>query len=655
MEDKTFEHLVVVKRSGQRVPFNEAKIAIAIKHAFDNTLESDVNANEKKINKVYNLVLDYIMSVYKERKTINVEDIQDIIENTLKKTGYEKVYKAFNDYRLRRAASREAFSIKEQHKFVKAIEKIGLTVKNNNEDKPFDLMFKFGKTISQEFAKAYLIESKYVRAHEEGRIYINNMDSIALGVTASSHLDLRGVKAKSLALYTNKLLAIIRNFKEEQYLEQTICNIDLLYKPIMIRAFKDSFGYNLQFGLKVKGIIEYLNIEKLLKVVDDMNAINYDQDMFAEFILNEESKKLFAEIYDMTLNNLQFDLGNSLRTLFKNLVNLKNRFSSNLVSISLSEINDYETILFKKEYIKVLNEEEWPNIITIGKIKDDCNLLVESMPKNIQLLFLNSINYDDDLESFSDGTIINTNVNGEDATSLGKILISEVTINLARIGLKYHCQNLDDFYEELNEILELVKAQLLQRYEIQANKLKENFSYIYQNEWLYDAKKLEENQKVRKVIRSGTFNINYVGLGECLESLLNKDSLDKNDMSLGLDILNFMNKKIKQFAIDNKLNFNLCENQNPKIAKYLLTIDKSMYGNINILKKNKYGNISDYLEKLDFSDSFKLTCQFQNLTNMVLKINLPRNCSKDRYNEVVKNMMKENLKVVKVRLGNDDN
>jgi len=34
------------------------------------------------------------------------------------------VYQAFNDYRIKRAASREAFSVKAQHKFVKSIEKI---------------------------------------------------------------------------------------------------------------------------------------------------------------------------------------------------------------------------------------------------------------------------------------------------------------------------------------------------------------------------------------------------------------------------------------------------------------------------------------------------------------------------------------------------
>jgi len=75
--DGNLSELVVVKRSGQRISFNGTKIAVAIKHGFDNIREN----NEEDVNKVYSKVLEYISSNYSDRKTINVEDIQDIIEN----------------------------------------------------------------------------------------------------------------------------------------------------------------------------------------------------------------------------------------------------------------------------------------------------------------------------------------------------------------------------------------------------------------------------------------------------------------------------------------------------------------------------------------------------------------------------------------------
>ena len=125
--------LIVVKRSGQRVSFNSTKIAVAIKNAFDQV--APLNA-EKKVNKVYEDVVDFITKSYEGRKTINVEDIQDIIERKLKENNYKDVYEAFRDYRIRRAASRQAYGVKQQHKFTKAIERI-----INSETEALEVLF----------------------------------------------------------------------------------------------------------------------------------------------------------------------------------------------------------------------------------------------------------------------------------------------------------------------------------------------------------------------------------------------------------------------------------------------------------------------------------------------------------------------------------
>ena len=121
IDNHSFEDLIVVKRSGQRVEFNSLKIAVAIKNAFDSTPS---NYSNNDINKVYDDTLSYIYNNYKDRKTINVEDIQDVIELTLKRDSYNDIYDSFSGYRLRRSESRKSFSVKQQHKFVKAIEKI---------------------------------------------------------------------------------------------------------------------------------------------------------------------------------------------------------------------------------------------------------------------------------------------------------------------------------------------------------------------------------------------------------------------------------------------------------------------------------------------------------------------------------------------------
>ena len=196
MKEELFNELVVVKRSGQRVSFNGAKIAIAIKKGFDSVYE---DYDEKEVNKIYEKVLEQIKKNYQERKTIGVEEVQDIIEENLKKYN-DEVYKSFSEYRERRAASREAFVVKQQHKFVKAIESLGLkSAKEENSkrenanvdgDGPMGTMLHFGSTVSKEFGKAYLMDAKYARAHDEGTIHIHDLDFLAMGTTTCNQIDL---------------------------------------------------------------------------------------------------------------------------------------------------------------------------------------------------------------------------------------------------------------------------------------------------------------------------------------------------------------------------------------------------------------------------------------------------------------------------------
>ena len=173
--------LVVVKRSGQRVEFNSTKIVVAIKKAFDQVRPTN---SEAEINKVYAAVLNYINETYIDRKTIHVEDIQDIIETKLKENNCTDIYTAFSDYRIRRATSRKIFGIKQQHKFAKAIERIGDFKKDST---PNEILLDFSKTISCEYTKAFVLDNKYVRSHEEGNLYIHNLDYFNLGKLSSTH------------------------------------------------------------------------------------------------------------------------------------------------------------------------------------------------------------------------------------------------------------------------------------------------------------------------------------------------------------------------------------------------------------------------------------------------------------------------------------
>ncbi len=646
-ENEVLENLIVVKRSGQRVNFNGVKIAIAIKQAFD-SYDEDSN-NEKKANRVYNLVLDYIVSVYQNRKTINVEDIQDAIENNLKKCGYYEVYQRFNEYRLQRAASREVFSVKEQHKFVKAVEKIGLNAKNYQGDKPIDLMLNFGKTISQEFARAYLIESKYNRAHEEGRIYIEDIKSYALKTTASSIIDLSFIEAQDITDFTLEIINIIEHFKEEQYMEQTIMDLDVLYKNMIIKEFKNKLADNIKMFFKVVGLLEFADFSALDEIIRKEKTTEVSLDSYEHLLLNDYSKSIFMKALDFTNNFIKIQLEKNIKKLLEHINNKVYKIASSKVNISFSSDYSNEAVLFKNIYFQVLNAIDNKNITTICKVNREFNYLVNEIynRNDIIIIFLNNNSFDDTIDTFSDELMIYKNVNGELQTSRGKIKLSSVTINLARLGLKYNLENISDFYNELEDVLELSKNALIQRYELQASLYKENYRYILDNNMLYDAKKLEDNKRVRKVFRNGILNIKFSGLLEACAAMLKGSNNIIKVLDLGLEIVEFMQEHVQKFTNDLKLNFLLSEESSNLVNRKLLALDKTMYGNLDILKKECYSGISDFINKLDDNLKYKYAVKYQNICQFNLVIITSRNKSK-----ILEKLEKANKKEIKiVRLG----
>lgn len=204
--------IVVVKRDGKRVAFNGTKIAIAIKKGFDSIISEDDETkkySEKDVYKIYNAVIEEIEK--QKREKIKIEEIQDMIEEQLQKKGYKDVYESFKAYRERRAQSRQVFfDEKRQHKFLKALENLGLQSSGEdnsgvNGNTAIGSMLAYGSTVSNEFAKAYLVKRKFAEAHESGDIYIHNMDYIPVGTTDSCNIDLSKLYENGFSIGKSKI------------------------------------------------------------------------------------------------------------------------------------------------------------------------------------------------------------------------------------------------------------------------------------------------------------------------------------------------------------------------------------------------------------------------------------------------------------------
>lgn len=576
IDNHSFEDLIVVKRSGQRVEFNSLKIAVAIKNAFDSTPS---NYSNNDINKVYDDTLSYIYNNYKDRKTINVEDIQDVIELTLKRDSYNDIYDSFSGYRLRRSESRKSFSVKQQHKFVKAIEKIGCVDISNY--KVGENLEKFGSIISSEYTKSYILDNKYVRAFEEGKIYIHNFLYFHLGYFSNTSLDIRKLADKDEFLFD--ILNVLVRSKEEVKGEVSINGFDDILSKYYVDKFKKIFIKKLVDTLSLLGFIDLVNIKKIEDRIFKELSVVIILDNYRDLFVNDVLFNILENIYDMSIMEV-FDY--MLLNIKKILMLLNDSYrENNFYSISIGNNKTYEGNIIKNIILDLIDEMDYlENICIVYKVCElsDIDKIVKLIyeGKNIKLNILdkeNNNNYD--VEYFSDGTRIYENIYS-DSISIGRMNVANTSINMARLGFIHKSLN-KEFYNGLDNLIEFTKNELLIVYENMGNKIKNNYNYLFDGN-IFDDEKLDYGQKIRKVIKNGTLNINLVGLYECA-LMIDKDKTRE----IMLKIIKYINKKIILLSIDNKLNFTLSAIVND--ASYeLMDLDKAIYGVIKGINDNDF-------------------------------------------------------------------
>ena len=645
MEKDLLEELVVVKRSGQRVNFNDTKIALAVKKGFDSVYEE---YDEKLVNKVKEKVLSEIRKNYKDRKTIGVEDIQDIIEKELKILKYDEVYESFKSYRERRAASREAFVVKQQHKFVKAIESLGLKSANEENakrenanvdgDGPMGTMLHFGSTVSREFAKAYLMDAKYARAHDEGYIHIHDLDFWAMGTTTCTQIDLNKLfkngfstghgylrTPNSIMSYAALAAIAIQSNQNEQHGGQSIPAFDYYLAPGVLKSFKKEFKQTLYDLLEFEGFIELINFNKIIEIIDKLESIEFDFGLFKDILYKSEKlKEILHNAYKKALQKVDRYTYQAMEAFIHNLNTMHSRAGAQVPfsSVNFGTDTSKEGRMVIKNYLLAvdagLGHGETPIFpISIFKVKEGvnyfeedpnydlfrlaCKVSAKRLFPNFSFLdstfnkpFLKEGDYDTEVGYMGCRTRVLAYVCGPSITP-GRGNLSFTSINLPRLGIKHGIAlgeekaDMKGFYEELDNLMDLVKGQLLQRFECQCSKSRANFKFLLGAGVWINSEKLENNSKLRTVLKHGTLSIGFIGLAETLKALIGEHHGESEKaQKLGEEIIKHMRDKCDEYTKEYNLNFTLLATPAEGLSGRFVAMDRSIYGKIKGVTDRDY-------------------------------------------------------------------
>ncbi len=167
----------IIKRSGTEVAFDISKIVAAVEKANHEVVETE-RLTQEQINEIAKKVTLTCSSM---NRTLNVEEIQDLVENEIMEIQAFEVARKYITYRYKRALVRKANSTDEQ--ILSLIECNNEEVKQENSNKnpvvnSVQRDYMAGE-VSKDITKRFLLPEKIVKAHEEGIIHFHDSDYFA--------------------------------------------------------------------------------------------------------------------------------------------------------------------------------------------------------------------------------------------------------------------------------------------------------------------------------------------------------------------------------------------------------------------------------------------------------------------------------------------
>lgn len=537
----------VVKREGQIEAYCAEKIAAAMTKAFVETKispKSDIKALVDGVEQKLN------------RYSVHIEEIQDAVEETLMKSGYYEVAKAYILYREEHAKKRLGID----HYINKIDEYMDRSdwrvTENSNAHYSFGALNKY---ISEMQSRDYWLHRVYPanisNAYKNGDFHIHDLGSLTVYCCGYSLMDVinKGVKGVSNipsskpAMHFSSLLAQIAN---------------------LTTVFQN----------EIAGAVAFSSFDTLTAPFVKEDALSYEEvkQVMQSFIFQINSNSRGGA--EPAFSNLTFDL------MVPEDMKVKPAVVGGKFMTYTYEACQKEMDLINKAFYEVM-------------LEGDSNGAVHSYPiptYNIHKAFDWNRETDALLWEMTGkygipyfANFINSDMNPEDARSMccrlrldkrelvkrnGGLFgsgektgsIGVVTLNLPRYA--YEADHKEAFFEILDRNMELAKDSLI----LKRKFLKEQL----------DRGLLPAFMEYIGGLENHFSTIGYVGANEMCENLIGKDILSEEGHALTYEVLMYMRHKIQDFQEETGDLFNLEATPAESTAYKLASRDKMLYKEI---------------------------------------------------------------------------
>ena len=666
----------ITKRDGRIVLYDQNKIAAAILKALEAAHEGDANDAVRVANDVQRELESKFTT-----EAPSIEIIQDVVERQLMNHGFSATAKAYILYRANRTRAREAGT--SLMKTIDEITNIDARISDMKRDNAnidgntaMGSMLQIGAAGAKAYNEMYLLRPEHAKAYREGDIHIHDFDFYSLTTTccqidilklfhggfSTGHGYLR--EPQSIQSYAALAAIAIQSNQNDQHGGQSIPNFDYAMAEGVAKTYRKAFSRRVK-----EAVEDYLDLsdaeEATAKVIAAAEAATGEtaklesapayveavtqglQEAFG--ISADMAGKLIEKAAKRSWKKTDRDTKQAMEGFVHNLNTMHSRAGAQTPFSSINYGTDVtpEGRMVIRNILLALDAglghgETCIFPIHIFKVKEGVNynetdpnydLFRLSMRVSAKRLFPNYTFLDSpfNLQYYVPGrpetevatmgcrTRVMGNVydpSREIAYSRGNL--SFTSINLPRLAIE---SNGDEkvFYEKLQAMLELVAQQMLDRFEIQANKHIYNYPFLMgQGIWL-DSDHLSMHDDLREVLKHGTLSIGFIGLAETLTSLYGQNHGQSEDIQKkGLEIIGYMRDYCNRKSQELKMNITLLGTPAEGLSGRFIRMDQKRYGKIPGVTDREYYTNSFHVpvwQPISVYDKIRLEAPYHALCN----------------------------------------
>ena len=610
----------VLKRDGRIVIFDSGKVFNAMLSAYSSLHDTIDKEYVDVCNDAINAIIDEYDSM--DDRILSVEDIQDIVEETLLNSKYNDVAKAYILYRDERTRCRETTIDRVVSEILEDSNEYWSTENSNKDSKLLTTQRDYmAGAISTDIMRRKILPKHLIEAHDSGILHIHDCDYISMKMYNCCLINLEDM------LQNGTVISNVQIDKPHKF--STACNIA---SQVIAQVASSQFGGQ---SISLSHVSPF--VEETRKTFKKKYPSASDE--LIESMVRDDIRAGIQTLQYQVLTLMTTNGQAPFLTVFMNLTDIDGSQRDDL-ALCIQEMLE-QRILGVKNDKGVYVSPSFPKLIYA---LDECNITEDSpyfyltqlsavcsakrlVPDYVSTKVIKQLKNGDVFPPMGCRSFLSVDTATENLakahnwdrhkyhTYYGRFNLGVVTLNLVDVALSAN-GDMAKFWDLMEERSELVhEAQLIRYHRLRGTK-----SDVAPILWQHGAiARLGKGEVIDRLLLKdyATISFGYGGLYECCMAMLGESNTTERGQQFCKDVLQFINKKCDEWSKKDNLGFSPygtpMESLTYRFAKTL----RKRFGVIKDITDHDYITNSFHVnvrEHISAFDKIAIESQFQELS-----------------------------------------